>query len=182
MSFRRSKVGRYVPVAVAGLVLGLAGAANAVGEHWVAAWASALQPIPELASPPPLYKTPDLADRTLREIVYPSVSGNQVRVRISNAYGRTPLALGSVRIARSAGGAAVREAMSVDLSFGGRRDLIGAGRGARQRSGVVERRSRGAVRDQPLRARRAEDDGLAPRLEPDQLCVGARRSHRRRQR
>lgn len=124
MSFRRSKVGRYVPAAVAGLVLGWAGAANAAGEHWVAAWASALQPIPELASPPPLYKTPDLADRTLREIVYPSVSGNQVRVRISNAYGRTPLALGSVRIARSAGGAAVREAMSADLSFGGRRDLV----------------------------------------------------------
>ncbi len=118
MSFRRC-----VPAVVGGLALCWAGVA-AAASPWVAAWATALQPIPELASPPPLYRTPEVGDRTLREIVYPSLGGSKVRLRISNAYGRTPLAIGAVRIAPSAGGAAVRESGSADVTFGGRRDLV----------------------------------------------------------
>lgn len=123
MSFRR----RLLPAVVGGLALWWAGAASAAdGEasRWVAAWATALQPIPELASPPPLYRTPEVAGRTLREIVYPSAAGDKIRVRISNAYGRAPLSIGSARIARSAGTAAVRGDIAAQLSFGGRRDVV----------------------------------------------------------
>jgi lysophospholipase L1-like esterase len=96
-----------------------AGAAS----HWVAAWASALQPIPELAAPPPLYKAPEVAGRTVRQVVYPTVAGRAVRVRVSNAYGSAPLVIEEVRIGRSAGGAAVREGASAPITFGGRRSL-----------------------------------------------------------
>ncbi|MCQ0034281.1 SGNH/GDSL hydrolase family protein [Burkholderia glumae] len=127
MSFRRC-----LPVWAGCLALCLSGAAFAAGDaagpgglpRWVAAWASALQPIPALASPPPLYRAPEVANRTIRQIVYPSVGGTRMRLRISNAYGRTPLSLGAVRIGRSAAGAAVRPGDTVLVTFGGRRDLV----------------------------------------------------------
>lgn len=127
MNFRRRLLPGLLPALVGGLALWLAGAASAAdagAPRWVAAWATALQPIPELVSPPPLYRAPEVAGRTLREIVYPSVAGDKVRVRISNAYGRTPLSIGSARIARSAGTAAVRADIAAQLSFGGRRDVV----------------------------------------------------------
>ncbi|MBE0630708.1 MAG: SGNH/GDSL hydrolase family protein, partial [Burkholderia vietnamiensis] len=62
-------------------------AASAAPGGWVAAWATALQPIPDLAAPPPLYRAPDVAGRTVRQIVYPTVSGRAARIRVSNAYG-----------------------------------------------------------------------------------------------
>lgn len=96
-----------------------AAAAESAGP-WVAAWASAMQSIPDLADPPPLYRTPDVAGRTVRQIVYPTVSGSAVRVRLSNAYGRTPLALSYVALAQSAGGAATRAGTSVAVTFGGK--------------------------------------------------------------
>lgn len=100
-----------------------AGAAQPSDPHWVAAWATALQPIPDLAAPPPLYRTPAVAGRTVRQVVYPTLSGPQVRVRISNIYSSVPLSLGALQIARSAGGAAVQEGSSVPITFGGRRGL-----------------------------------------------------------
>jgi lysophospholipase L1-like esterase len=92
--------------------------------RWVAAWATALQPIPDLRNPPPLYRTPEVSGRTLREIVYPTLSGRSIRVRLSNAYGRAPLVLADVSVARSAGGAAVIAATSTQLTFAGRPSII----------------------------------------------------------
>jgi lysophospholipase L1-like esterase len=92
--------------------------------RWVASWATALQPIPDLRNPPPLYRTPEVSGRTIREIVYPTLPGRSIRVRLSNAYGRTPLVLADVRVARSAGGAAVIAATSAQLTFAGRPSII----------------------------------------------------------
>src|SRR5258706_183698 len=80
-------------------------AADAPG-HWVVAWATALQAIPQRDDLPPLYRAPDVAGRTVRQIVYPTLSGNSARLHISNEYGRSPLVIEDLRIARSAGGAA----------------------------------------------------------------------------
>ncbi|MEA3118011.1 MAG: hypothetical protein QOI13_1281 [Paraburkholderia sp.] len=96
----------------------------APGSRWVAAWGTALQPIPDLRNPPPLYHAPIVSARTVREIVYPTLSGHAVRVHISNAYGRTPLALADVRLARSAGGAAVIAQTSTQLTFAGRPSIV----------------------------------------------------------
>jgi lysophospholipase L1-like esterase len=74
--------------------------------RWVSAWGTALQPIPQQADLPPLYRAPEVAGRTVRQIVYPTLSGNAVRIHLSNEYGKTPLVVGAMRIARSTGGAA----------------------------------------------------------------------------
>ncbi|GLU34146.1 lipolytic enzyme, G-D-S-L [Trinickia caryophylli] len=104
---------------------------------WVTAWATAMQSIPEIESPPPLYSGPDVAGRTVRQIVYPTLSGRGVRLRISNAYGRGPLTLTSVAFARSAGGAAIRPGTSVRVTFGGRASVT-LGPGAQTESDPIE--------------------------------------------
>lgn len=88
--------------------------------HWVTAWATALQPIPQRADLPPLYRAPEVAGRTVRQIVYPTLSGKSVRIHLSNEYGKTPLVIEDLRIARSAGGAAVSAGGGVHVTFGGK--------------------------------------------------------------
>ena len=91
--------------------------------HWVTSWATALQPIPNRADLPPLYRAPEVAARTVRQIVFPTLSGRGVRVHVSNAYGRDPLVLEDVQIAQSAGGAALRAGSSMQVTFGGRKSV-----------------------------------------------------------
>lgn len=125
--FSRSILSTWRAATAAALVVaaGAAGAApvsaqSATEPGWVSAWATALQSIPDLSDPPPLYRTPDVAGRTVREIVYPTLSGRAARIRISNAYGRGPLALTEVVLARSAGGADTQPGTSVRVTFAGK--------------------------------------------------------------
>ncbi|HTI18244.1 MAG TPA: SGNH/GDSL hydrolase family protein [Trinickia sp.] len=101
-----------------------AAAATTDAQQWVAAWATAVQSIPDLRDPPPLYRAPEVSGRTVREIVYPTASGQTVKLRVSNAYGRTPLVIDGMALARSTGGAAVRPGTSVQLTFGGRSSVV----------------------------------------------------------
>ncbi|MBN3758948.1 SGNH/GDSL hydrolase family protein [Paraburkholderia sp. Tr-20389] len=89
---------------------------------WVTAWATALQPIPEIPNPPSLYRAPEVAGRTVRQILYPTLSGEVVRLHISNAYGKTPLVIEDLRIARAGGGAgaAVQGGTAMRVTFGGK--------------------------------------------------------------
>ncbi|MBC8724112.1 SGNH/GDSL hydrolase family protein [Paraburkholderia sp. 31.1] len=89
-------------------------------EHWVAVWATALQPIPQRVELPPLYRAPEVAGRTVRQIMYPTLSGRVARIHLSNAYGKTPLVIDELRIARSAGGAAAVEGAGSRVTFGGK--------------------------------------------------------------
>ena len=91
-----------------------------VPAHWVAAWATALQPIPQRADLPSLYRAPDVAGRTVRQIVYPTLSGKSARIHLSNEYGKTPLVIEDLRIGRSAGGAAVVGNGAARVTFGGK--------------------------------------------------------------
>jgi lysophospholipase L1-like esterase len=88
--------------------------------HWVTAWATALQPIPQRSDLPPLYRAPEVAGRTVRQIVYPTLSGKSARVHLSNEYGKTALIIEELRIARSAGGAAVLGNGAARVTFGGK--------------------------------------------------------------
>ncbi|HEX7937046.1 MAG TPA: SGNH/GDSL hydrolase family protein [Paraburkholderia sp.] len=88
--------------------------------HWVTAWATALQPIPQRADLPPLYRAPDVAGRTVRQIVYPTLSGKSARIHLSNEYGKTPLVVEDLRIARSAGGAAASVSGEARVTFNGK--------------------------------------------------------------
>jgi lysophospholipase L1-like esterase len=90
--------------------------------RWVATWATALQSIPQQADLPPLYRAPEVAGRTVRQIVYPTLSGNTVRIHLSNEYGKAPLVVEALRIARSTGGAAQSNG-GVVVTFGGKESV-----------------------------------------------------------
>ncbi|MDR5755325.1 SGNH/GDSL hydrolase family protein [Caballeronia sp. LZ035] len=96
------------------------------GEHWVSAWGTALQAIPQLANLPPLYRAPEVGGRTVRQIVYPQADGKRVRLRISNTFGTEPLVVDAMSVARSAGGsgAALRPGSARPVLFGGQKRVI----------------------------------------------------------
>ncbi|MGA7816267.1 MAG: SGNH/GDSL hydrolase family protein, partial [Caballeronia sp.] len=91
-------------------------------DHWVSAWSTALQSIPERANLPALYRAPDVGGRTVRQIVYPAIDGRHVRLRFSNEFGKAPVVIGSVQVARAVAGnqAATRAGTSRPVTFSGR--------------------------------------------------------------
>ncbi len=83
---------------------------HAADQHWVATWeTSPGGPAPNARS----YK-----NETLREIVHTTVSGNSVRVRLSNVYGTQPLSVGAAHIALRRSGSSITQ--DRPLTFGGR--------------------------------------------------------------
>ncbi|KXU85970.1 GDSL family lipase [Paraburkholderia monticola] len=106
---------QFAPIVVSSSAL-----AAEAPEHWVAVWATALQPIPQRAELPALYRAPEVAGRTVRQIVFPTLSGKSARIHLSNVYGRTPLVIEELRIARSAGAAAAVEGGGSRVTFGGK--------------------------------------------------------------
>jgi lysophospholipase L1-like esterase len=83
--------------------------------QWVGTWATA----PQLTEPANLPPAPGFTDTTLRQLVHVSIGGRTLRVRFSNALGRTALTLRSARIALAAGGSAIHAATERPLSFAG---------------------------------------------------------------
>ena len=80
------------------------------GPTWVAAWQT---------SPQAVRPVQPLVGRTLRMIVRPQVTGSQVRVRLSNRFGSTPLPLGPVSVARAASGATLVPGTVAPVTFPG---------------------------------------------------------------
>jgi lysophospholipase L1-like esterase len=80
---------------------------------WVGAWGAA----PTNANYAPA------AMQSFRMIVRPTIAGEAVRVRFSNAYGETPLTLASVQIARRTTGAAVAPGTARRATFSGKHDV-----------------------------------------------------------
>jgi lysophospholipase L1-like esterase len=90
--------------------------------QWVGSWASSQQiPEPNNAVPPE-----SLHNATLRQIVHLSVGGPAIRVRVSNAFGTTPLHLLAVHVARPLSPAASRIDPASDraLTFIERQDVL----------------------------------------------------------
>jgi lysophospholipase L1-like esterase len=81
----------------------------AEGSHWVGTWTTAPAPAESGA----------FTNQTLRMTMRASLGGNEVRVRISNAYGQRPLAIGGAHIALREHGAAIVPGSDRKLSFGG---------------------------------------------------------------
>ncbi|TFK68845.1 hypothetical protein BDN72DRAFT_858143 [Pluteus cervinus] len=78
------------------------------GTQWVDTWASMLQ----LTEPQNLPSTPYnsstavFVNSTIRQTVHTSIGGDQIRIRISNAFGTTDLPITAVTVALPAGGQA----------------------------------------------------------------------------
>jgi lysophospholipase L1-like esterase len=87
------------------------------GEYWVASWGSA-QLVPEGQNELPAAQW---QDASLRQIVRVSLSGRQLRVKLTNVFGTAPLVIdaGSVALARAPGKADVDAASLRPLRFGG---------------------------------------------------------------
>src|SRR6266704_1149631 len=77
--------------------------------HWVGTWTTAPAPAEGAA----------FANHTLRMIPRVSIGGSRLRVRISNAYGIRPLAIGAARVGLHSTGPAVVPGSNRRLTFGG---------------------------------------------------------------
>jgi len=97
-----------------------------VAKHWTGTWAAAPQWTDPADLPPPPFTQGGLAfaDCTLRQSVRVSAGGRPVRLRFSNAYGATSLAVTAVSVARPRGGQAgvpvIEAGTSSAVTFGGR--------------------------------------------------------------
>ncbi|HEX4636947.1 MAG TPA: hypothetical protein VH189_12240, partial [Rhizomicrobium sp.] len=89
-------------------------------EHWVGSWATSQQ-IPEERN---ALGSHELDDATLRQTVHLSITGAQLRVRLSNAFGTGPLHIAGAHIARSQPGSdAIETASDTELRFSGQREV-----------------------------------------------------------
>jgi lysophospholipase L1-like esterase len=77
------------------LLLFVSQVANAQQNSWVATWTAS----PQSASPDPDEPLLKIEDQTVRERVRVSVGGTQIRIRLSNEFGSTPLVVGSATVA-----------------------------------------------------------------------------------
>ncbi|ESQ90167.1 hydrolase GDSL [Asticcacaulis sp. AC460] len=108
MSFARS-------LALALAVTCIALPAAAETPKWIPAW---------YAAPEPDSGDAKLTDMTLRQIVRVSAGGTSVRIRLSNAYGKTPLKLDEVRVARRDSGSRIDTASDRAVTFNGQTNLM----------------------------------------------------------
>ncbi|HEY6178749.1 MAG TPA: SGNH/GDSL hydrolase family protein [Kofleriaceae bacterium] len=79
--------------------------------RWTGTWSAAMQT--------PLAPAATFDHVTMREIVHVSIGGRVVRVRLSNAQGTQPLAIGAASVGVRASGASVRPGTLRTLSFAG---------------------------------------------------------------
>lgn len=87
--------------------------------HWVGTWASS----PQLGAPADEPPPPGFADTSLRQIVHVSIGGAKLRVRFSNAFGKTPLTITSAHVAEAAGGGAIQAGSDKPLTFSERSSI-----------------------------------------------------------
>ena len=118
MSFHKL---RWFTLAAAALSLA-AGAGAADGPRWVGTWASAQQEPEERNALP----AGALKDATLRQLVRTTIGGRTIRVRVSNAFGKGPLRIAGVNVARAVSPASAAIVRGTDraLTFSGQRSIV----------------------------------------------------------
>ena len=83
----------------------------------MSAWSTAVHtPLPFPGLPP----TPVLENQTVRMVVRPTIGGERVRIRFSNAFGATALSIGAAHVALAQQGASIVPESDHVLTFGGR--------------------------------------------------------------
>jgi lysophospholipase L1-like esterase len=118
----------FICLCAAASETGIAQAASANAQHWVAAWAASAQgPYPvgnPTAQPELKFAFPDAErgaiDQTFRLIVRPDIWGKQARIRLSNAFGTKPVTFDGAYVALQMSGAAVLAGSSRAVTFAGK--------------------------------------------------------------
>jgi lysophospholipase L1-like esterase len=85
---------------------------------WRSAWGASPQ-VPTHTDWYPNWSEAGFANQSVRQVIRAGAEGSELRVRLTNAYGKTPLRLTGASVARSAGGAAVEPGTVRTLRFGG---------------------------------------------------------------
>src|SRR5437660_7529842 len=83
--------------------------------HWVSAWSTAVHAPLQFPGVPP---SPEFENQTIRMIVRPTIGGERVRIRLSNAFGSGALAIGAAHIALVSQGAKIVPESDHTLTFG----------------------------------------------------------------
>jgi lysophospholipase L1-like esterase len=83
---------------------------------WVATWAASPQAATDGVQPAQGFR-----NQTVRNVIYTSVGGDALRVRLSNLFGTKPLTVGAASVGIVIDGAALVPGSSSALTFGGKR-------------------------------------------------------------
>jgi lysophospholipase L1-like esterase len=95
------------------------GPARAAAPGWVTSWGgSAMSPTPLASS------VQTLQDQTVRNLVYTSAGGDQLRIRLSNAFGDRAVLIGAATVARQLRGAGLDPATVHRITFAGRASVV----------------------------------------------------------
>jgi lysophospholipase L1-like esterase len=86
---------------------------------WIATWAASPQP----TAPDPHKPLLNIEDQTVRERVRVSIGGVQIRIRLSNEYGSSPLLIGSATVALPNDPSSVKPELIQKVTFGGRNSV-----------------------------------------------------------
>jgi len=97
------------------MTAGNGGGAGIQEGHWVGTWATG----PQVTEPDNLPPSPGLANNTLRQITHVSIGGSQIRVRISNRYGKSAVTISAVHIAKAMSGSTIDTSTDKALVFSG---------------------------------------------------------------
>jgi lysophospholipase L1-like esterase len=113
------------PVLAAALTTGLIGAAEPSPSARPAGWTAAWGASPQLPSTgfTPNWSQEGFSHQTVRQVVRVTGAGEQVRIRLSNTYGTSPLSITGATIARTAKGSAVEPGSVHHLTFSGKRSV-----------------------------------------------------------
>src|SRR4051812_6814722 len=122
MSTRRELLALASGAAVGAATAGVSAPAFAHDDHpggWVATWAAVPTTIPERGAPTVL------TDQTVRHVAHCSTGGDELRIRLTNEFGETPLHVAAVHVAlRDGAGASTAIVPGTDrrVTFSGRPD------------------------------------------------------------
>lgn len=109
---------------VGGIGVSLVG--DSSNDSWVGSWTASqaryldITPLPGYAPPVPSA----YADQTLRQVMRPTLAGKRTRVRFSNLFGTSPLAITASSIAISTGDANIDTGTSAKLQFHGKEAVV----------------------------------------------------------
>jgi lysophospholipase L1-like esterase len=118
-----------IVVALPGTLLASAAPKSRPGE-WTPAWAASPQePYPAIINEEPgispRFTCPDrVSNQTIRNVIWPDINGSALRVRSTNAFGATPLQIGSASVAIQGRAANAAPGTMRQLTFGGKTSAV----------------------------------------------------------
>jgi lysophospholipase L1-like esterase len=85
--------------------------------HWVSAWSTAVHAPLQFPGLPP---SPIFENQTIRMVVRPTIGGEHLRIRLSNAFGTTAVTIGAAHVALTSKAAGIVPESDHALTFGSR--------------------------------------------------------------